>query len=172
MCGFAAGLLAWLFAFVLAGQPAVLQPVFGLSGLQPVWLSVRQAGLLAGWLAGWLAGLLSGCASLLACASWCALSCLLCGCGLFRQGSSASVEKFSVRGDGLVTATTAEAGVSAVVAHATDGATYTGTVLVAQSVRASDTGFYLFKVRGGATSGLEFDVWLFMPCARADGCGV
>ena len=91
---------------------------------------------------------------------------------MFRQGSSASVEKFSVRGDGLVTATTAEAGVSAVVAHATDGAAYTGTVLVAQSVRPSDTGFYLFKVRGGATSGLEFDVWLFMPCARADGCGV
>ena len=58
------------------------------------------------------------------------------------------MEKFGVRGDGLMTATTAEAGVSAVVAHATDP-TYTGDVLVAKSVRASHSLFYLFKVRGG-----------------------
>ncbi len=61
------------------------------------------------------------------------------------QGSSNSVEKFSVRGDGLTTATTAEAGVSAVVAHAAHVA-YTGDVLVAQTTRASDAGFWLFKV--------------------------
>ena len=64
---------------------------------------------------------------------------------MFRQGSSNSVAKFSVRGDGLMTATTAEAGVSAVVAHATH-ATYTGDVLVAQTAMASDAGFWLFKV--------------------------
>ena len=62
------------------------------------------------------------------------------------------MEKFSVRGDGLMTATTAEAGVSAVVAHATH-ATYAGDVLVAQTVRASDAGFHLFKVRAGVVSG-------------------
>ena len=56
---------------------------------------------------------------------------------------------FSVRGDGLTTATTDKAGVSAVVAHATHGA-YTGDVLVAQTTMASDDGFHLFKVRGGA----------------------
>ena len=63
------------------------------------------------------------------------------------------MEKFSVRGDGLMTATTAAADVSAVVAHATDGAAYTGSVLVAQSARPSHTGFYLFKVRGGLRPG-------------------
>ena len=68
---------------------------------------------------------------------------------MFRQGSSAGDEKFSVRGDGLTTATTAEAGVSAVVVHATHVA-YTGDVLVAQTTLASDDGFHLFKVRGGA----------------------
>ena len=61
------------------------------------------------------------------------------------QGSSSGVEKFSVRGDGLTTATTAEVGVSAVVAHAAHVA-YTGNVLVAQTTRASDAGFWLFKV--------------------------
>ena len=50
-----------------------------------------------------------------------------------------------MRGDGLTTATTAEAGVSAVVAHAAHVA-YTGDVLVAQTTRASDLGFWLFKV--------------------------
>ena len=55
------------------------------------------------------------------------------------------MEKFSVRGDGLTTATTAEVGVSAVVAHAAH-ATYTGSVLVAQTTMASDAGFWLFKV--------------------------
>jgi hypothetical protein len=142
----------------------------GLSGRQVVWLSVCQAywlaacvsgcraGSLFGYLSGRLAGLrrlarlLSGCSSLAAGGSCCDVSCLLCGCGLFRQGSSASVEKFSVRGDGLMTATTAEAGVSAVVAHATH-ATYAGSVLAAQAVRASDAGFYLIKVCAGLTPG-------------------
>ena len=62
------------------------------------------------------------------------------------------MEKFSVRGDGLMTATTAEAGVSAVVAHATH-ATYAGNVLVAHAVRASNAGFYLIKVCAGLMSG-------------------
>ena len=86
---------------------------------------------------------------------------------MFRQGSSNSVAKFSVRGDGLMTATTAEAGVSAVVAHATH-ATYTGSVLVAQTVRASHAGFHLFKVRAGLMSGCSCVV-----CARerAVACG-
>jgi hypothetical protein len=63
------------------------------------------------------------------------------------QGSSNGVEKFSVRGDGLTTATTAEAGVSALVAHAANAA-YTGTVLVAQTVHSSTNGagFYLLRV--------------------------
>ena len=99
-----------------------------------------------------LACLLSGCSSLVAGGGCCDVSCVLCGCGLFRQGSSASVEKFSVRGDGLMTATTAEAGVSALVAHATH-ATYAGNVLVAHAVRASNAGFYLIKVCAGLMSG-------------------
>jgi hypothetical protein len=67
---------------------------------------------------------------------------------LCLQGSSASVEKFSVRGDGLMTATTAEAGVSAVVAHATH-ATYAGTVMEVQTTgTAAGSGFKLFHVGG------------------------
>ena len=65
--------------------------------------------------------------------------------GFSWQGFADSVEKFSVRGDGLTTATTAEADVSAVVAHAAHVA-YTGDVLAAQTTRASDAGFWLFKV--------------------------
>ncbi len=65
--------------------------------------------------------------------------------GCAGQGSSSGVEKFSVRGDGLTTATTAEAGVSAVVAHAAHGS-YAGSVLVAQTATSSDAGFWLFKV--------------------------
>ena len=61
------------------------------------------------------------------------------------QGASGGVEKFSVRGDGLTTITTAESGESAVVAHATDGA-YSGDVIVSKATRASDSALYLFKV--------------------------
>ena len=91
---------------------------------------------------------------------------------MFLQGSSASVEKFSVRGDGLMTATTAEAGVSAVVAHATH-ATYAGSVLAAQAVIASDAGFYLFKVRAGLVSGCPcVCARERLDCVRAGaGCG-
>ena len=60
-------------------------------------------------------------------------------------GSSSSVENFSIGGDGLTTATTAEAGVSAVVALAAH-ATYTGSVLVAQTMAENDEGFWLFQV--------------------------
>ena len=50
-----------------------------------------------------------------------------------------------MRGDGQATATTAEAGVSAVVAQGTH-ASYSGVLLVSKSVRGSDAGFHLFKV--------------------------
>ena len=61
------------------------------------------------------------------------------------QASADGVEKFSVRGDGLTTATTADAGSSAAVAVATH-AEYTGSVLVSQAARASAASFWLFKV--------------------------
>ena len=173
-----------------AGVAAVGMPLAGWLAWWPAgWLSGWQAGSLCVGLSGWQSGLfgylsgrfavlrrlaclLSGCASLAAGASCCGVSCLLCGCGLFRQGSSASVEKFSVRGDGLMTATTAEAGVSAVVAHATH-ATYAGSVLAAQAVRASDAGFYLFKVRAGLVSGCPcVCARERLDCVRAGaGCG-
>ena len=64
------------------------------------------------------------------------------------QGASNGVEKFSIRGDGLTTATTAEAGGSALVAHATAGAgAYSGSVLVSQAGDTSANGarFYLLR---------------------------
>ena len=68
---------------------------------------------------------------------------------LWVQALSGGVAKFSVRGDGRTTATTAEAGVSAAVAAATH-AEYAGSVLVSQAVRTSASSFWLFKVRAGA----------------------
>jgi hypothetical protein len=59
---------------------------------------------------------------------------------------------FSVRGDGLTTATTPQAAVSAMVAQATH-ATYGGpgaNVLVAQTTAASNGDFWLFKVHVGS----------------------
>ncbi len=67
---------------------------------------------------------------------------------------SNSVETFSVRGDGLTTATTAETGVSAVVAHATAAVgAYNGTVLVSQTVdtSANGAGFYLLRALTNST---------------------
>ncbi len=58
---------------------------------------------------------------------------------------------FSVRGDGLTTATTPQAAGSAMVAQATH-TTYSGpsaNVLVAQATAASSGDFWLFKVRTG-----------------------
>ncbi len=71
--------------------------------------------------------------------------------------------KFSVRGDGLTTVTTAEPAVSALVAHATH-ATYGGAgahVLVAQTTAASDVDFWLFKVSAaGFTASVgRLSVW-------------
>ncbi len=61
---------------------------------------------------------------------------------------------FSVRGDGLTTATTPQVAASAMVAQATH-ATYGGPgahVLVAQATAAKSKDFWLFKVRAGLRS--------------------
>ena len=86
------------------------------------------------------------------------------------QGSSNSVEKFSVRGDGLTTATTAADGVSAVVAEATSSDYAGAAVLVAQTTRGGDAGFLLFKVMLRAWCRVRrcARAACWMWCARAD----
>ncbi len=78
------------------------------------------------------AGYLSSCVSILL---W---QCLV-------QASAAAVDKLAVRGDGETTVTTAEAGVSAVIAQAS-AASYRGTVMEVKTTGTSDGNFMLFKV--------------------------
>ena len=63
------------------------------------------------------------------------------------QASAATVDKLVVRGDGETTVSTAETGVSAVIAQAS-AASYTGTVMEVKTTGAAAAGtFRLFKVR-------------------------
>ena len=66
-------------------------------------------------------------------------------CDLSWQGEANSTEKFSIRGDGLTTATTAEADVSAIVASA-GHSSYAGVVFEARTTQSVNTAFLLFKV--------------------------
>jgi hypothetical protein len=66
------------------------------------------------------------------------------------QASAAAVDKLVVRGDGETTVTTADAGVTAVIAQAS-AASYTGTVMEVQTTNtAAGSGFQLLHVGVGS----------------------